>query len=256
MSYRRAQYVEPDRRLPAFGIALSMHIAVLLLWSHLDHVPVKPPILFEIELTQVAAKSEASSISPPEPIPTKQEPQISKAKPVPVKTAQVKPSQPLMAKEMPAHEQDFVVPSNSSQSQQPSITTDSPAASPAEAKADVSETSVTSANKSQSTHSEEADPTEAWNGYGQMLYEWISKNKNYPELAIRRHWEGRAKVIARFDQGKLISVSIMESGSGHQVLDDAALETLRKAANALPVKGKLENKSFTVVIPLNFKLEG
>lgn len=254
------QYVEPDRRLPAFGMALSMHIAVLLLWSHFNHAPVKPPVLFEIELTQVAAKSETlsmqSSISPPDPIPIKQAPQISQVKPLPVKSAQVKPSQPLMAKEMPAHEQDFVVPSNSTQSQQPSITADSPVASPAEAKADVSESSITAANKSQSTLSEEADPTEAWNGYGQMLYEWISKNKNYPDLAIRRHWEGRAKVIARFDQGKLISVSIMESGSGHQVLDDAALETLRKAANALPVKGKLENKSFTVVIPLNFKLEG
>jgi protein TonB len=159
-----------------------------------------------------------------------------------------------MAKEMPAHEQDFVVPSNSPQSQQPPIAANTAVAAPAEA--DVTETLTTSTSKSQSTHTEEADPTEAWNGYGQMLYEWISKNKNYPDLAIRRRWEGRAKVIARFDQGKLISVSILESGSGHQVLDDAALETLRKAANALPVKGKLENKSFTVVIPLNFKLEG
>jgi len=252
------QYVEPDRRLPAFGIALFIHIAALFLWSHLSHAPEKLPVLFEIELTHPSAQSEKSSqpaleSPPPEPIPAVTKPNISRAEPTP--TQQTQPT--LTAKQStPDTPKEFVVPETAAQAQQPVVATNALVTPPSEEKARVTETQASSTSSNQKVSSQEAEPTEAWNGYGQMLYDLVSKNKTYPAIAVRRNWEGKVKILARFDQGKLMSASILESGSGHQVLDDAALDMLRKAVNALPVRGNLANKAFTLVIPIDFKLEG
>ncbi|MDP2247884.1 MAG: energy transducer TonB, partial [Nitrosomonadales bacterium] len=119
--------------------------------------------------------------------------------------------------------------------------------------------SVAQASNQSSTQSsadtEEADPVEAWDSYGQLLHNMVSKNKVYPQIAIRRNWQGTAMVSARFNRGRLVSLVLLDPTSGHKVLDDAALEMLKKAVSALPVKGDLAKKSFTVIVPIDFKLE-
>jgi len=253
MSATSMQFSERDRLLPAFGMALCLHIALVLFWPYLNHVREQPPLRFEIELTQPAAKSEepsqqAAVSPPPEATPVVPSPKVNRPKQTqPILTAK---------KSSPDSPQDFVVPDSVFQTQQSAVTANAAPTIPSETKALSAETQATAATSSESARIEEAEPTEAWNGYGQMLYDMVSKNKTYPAIAVRRNWEGRVKIIARFDQGKLISASIMEAGSGHQVLDDAALDMLRKAVNAMPVRGKLANKIFTVVIPLDFKIEG
>src|SRR5690606_10801884 len=82
-----------------------------------------------------------------------------------------------------------------------------------------------------------ADQNEAWKGYGQLLHDMISKNKTYPQIAIRRNLQGTALVSARFSKGRLVEIVLLEPSSGHKVLDDAALAMLKKAIDALPVRG-------------------
>lgn len=103
---------------------------------------------------------------------------------------------------------------------------------------------------------DEVDRNEAWKGYGQLLYAMVSKNKKYPQQAIRRNLEGIVMVSVRFYKGEMVEINIIGQGSGHQVLDRAAREMLEKAVRELPVKGNLSNKSFTVVVPVDFKLTG
>ncbi len=84
----------------------------------------------------------------------------------------------------------------------------------------------------------------------------VTKNKVYPQLAIRRHLEGTVMVNVEFENGEMVAVTIVGQGSQHKVLDKAAHEMVKKAVDALPVRGELTNKSFSVVVPVNFKLQG
>lgn len=94
--------------------------------------------------------------------------------------------------------------------------------------------------------------TSTWN-YGKTLYEMVGRHKKYPQLAIRRNWEGEVKVIAKFTLGKLVDVVLLDS-SGHKVLDKEALAMLRKAVERLPVRGDLFGKTFNITVPVDFKL--
>ncbi len=100
----------------------------------------------------------------------------------------------------------------------------------------------------------EVDRNTAWKGYGQLLYAMVSKNKNYPQLAIRRHLEGTVMVSVQFEKGRMVGITVVGQGSGHTVLDKAAHDMVEKAVKALPVRGNLSGKSFSVVVPVNFRL--
>jgi protein TonB len=82
----------------------------------------------------------------------------------------------------------------------------------------------------------------------------VNKLKQYPTIAIRRHLEGEVQVIASFKQGKLISVELAE-GSQHQVLNEEAMRTIKKAIEQVALHANLERKTFTVTVPVGFKLE-
>jgi protein TonB len=100
----------------------------------------------------------------------------------------------------------------------------------------------------------EVTKNEAWKGYGQLLYAMVSKNKTYPQMAIRRHLEGRTMVSVRFDKGRMVDMTVLGQGSGHTVLDKAAREMVEKAIKSLPVRGDLAKKSFSVIVPVDFRL--
>jgi protein TonB len=119
------------------------------------------------------------------------------------------------------------------------------------------EQTTTSAAQQQTTTSrtsEVATPDEVWDGYGKALAEMVNKLKQYPTIAIRRHLEGEVQVIASFKQGKLISVELAEA-SQHQVLNEEALRTIKKAIEQVALHANLERKTFTVTIPVGFKLD-
>lgn len=116
--------------------------------------------------------------------------------------------------------------------------------------------SATSSTAPQATarSSEVATSDEVWDGYGKALAAMVNKLKQYPTIAIRRHLEGEVQVIASFKQGKLISVELAEA-SQHQVLNEEAMRTIKKAIEQVALHANLERKTFTVKVPVGFKLE-
>lgn len=81
----------------------------------------------------------------------------------------------------------------------------------------------------------------------------IETLKQYPALARLNHLEGRVvvRIVIEAD-GRIASVAIARS-SGHDVLDQAAMETLRQAS-PIALSQPLEKSSVTIHIPLSYRL--
>jgi len=99
-----------------------------------------------------------------------------------------------------------------------------------------------------------AGDTDAWGDYGEQLRALVGKSKQYPAIAVRRHLEGEATVVAQFVRGELVNVSLADS-SKHVPLDEEAMRMVKKAIAQLGVKDSLRKKSFKITIPVAFKLE-
>ena len=101
----------------------------------------------------------------------------------------------------------------------------------------------------------QVDVEDARNKYGNSLWGAISKHKKYPKIAAMRGWQGEAIVELELDgSGKLKSKKIIQS-SGHDVLDRQALEMVEKALPFPAPPDALRGTSFTITVPVPFKLE-
>lgn len=86
------------------------------------------------------------------------------------------------------------------------------------------------------------------------LREKIERSKRYPPLARANRWQGQ--VLVQFSvrrDGHLIDPRVAES-SGHLVLDQAALETVREAS-PVALRHRLEQPLVAVSLPLTYQLE-
>lgn len=79
--------------------------------------------------------------------------------------------------------------------------------------------------------------------------------KKYPRLAIDNNWEGQAEVrMVLGADGAIASIRIKTS-SGFEILDQQALEMIRKAKPLAPIPASLRGKGFTVDVPVLFSLK-
>jgi protein TonB len=79
--------------------------------------------------------------------------------------------------------------------------------------------------------------------------------KRYPRLALDNNWEGQADVRMTIGaDGNIVSLGI-RSRSGYEVLDQQALEMIRKAKPLTPIPPGLRGKAFTVDVPVVFSLK-
>ena len=101
----------------------------------------------------------------------------------------------------------------------------------------------------------ENDLSNARNQYGNTLGRAIAKYKSYPNIAQMRGWQGECLLDLKIDgNGNVISASVKES-SGHESLDNQALEMVRKASPFPEPPEALRGRSFNITVPVSFKLE-
>jgi protein TonB len=75
----------------------------------------------------------------------------------------------------------------------------------------------------------------------------IDARKVYPRVAVRNGWEGRVLVEMRVDgDGSLAAVRLVQ-GSGHAVLDEATLASVRRASPFPPGGG-------IITVPVEYRL--
>ena len=87
------------------------------------------------------------------------------------------------------------------------------------------------------------------------LWGRIEELKRYPALARTNHWEGKVVVSAVIrDDGEVMGVQIAET-SGRTVLDEEAMAVMKKAS-PLRLKHPLGQRQITILIPINYRLDG
>ncbi len=91
--------------------------------------------------------------------------------------------------------------------------------------------------------------------YEQSLSALIRRHEKYPDRARRQGWEGTAVVgLSLSADGKVRDIAVVES-SGREILDDAAVQMVRRAAPLPRAPEPLRGRERMVRIPIVFKLD-
>ena len=91
--------------------------------------------------------------------------------------------------------------------------------------------------------------------YGSLLAREIAKHKRYPRIAQMRGWEGEAMIELQLDGSGKVLTSKIKKSSGYEVLDKQALEMVERAMPFPPPPAVLSGQSFTLLVPISFRLE-
>lgn len=99
------------------------------------------------------------------------------------------------------------------------------------------------------------DPS-LFDAYRLALISAAKRYKRYPPQAMDRGWEGRVEIRLVVDANGAIKSAQIKTSSRYQVLDDQALEMVRRAFNALAqVQPAPRGREFTVDVPVIFELQ-
>jgi periplasmic protein TonB len=103
-------------------------------------------------------------------------------------------------------------------------------------------------------------PTDAldprlFDAYRLALINAAKRYKRYPVQAVERGWEGRVEIRVVVDANGTIKSALVKSSSRYQILDNQALDMVRKAFSAIAqVQPVPRGHEFTVDVPVIFEL--
>lgn len=197
---------------------------------HRETIRAAQPVFETIPVDQAASTILAQTAPPQE------EPQ---------QAVELTPLQDTIAQEEPPPQTASVI---TSESPQPTPIAPPPLVASVPQETESVETVVTTA-PSQAPAAVKADYT--W--LMKALLERINELKNYPHLARINHWEGKVvlRAVIRND-GQVIMIDVQES-SGRSILDNDAMETLRKAS-PLKLEQPLGKPHVAIVMPISYSL--
>ena len=81
------------------------------------------------------------------------------------------------------------------------------------------------------------------------------KYKRYPRVAVERGWEGITEVKLSIGPDGKIREAVVAVSSGHEILDQQAIEMVRKAAPLTEITSGLRNREFSINLPIVFNIE-
>lgn len=227
------------------SILLHVLLAVVVPKFKFDRTKTAPHIL-EVELEKPAP---AAPVAAPEPI----------KQPEPVKEI-VKPKEPEQVKPIKEIAKPKLTPEITNKPVELTKPEEAEAAPPPAVPAQIAVNPEPEAKPEKTVPAPPPEPSHAEvdnaiGDYGSLLGRSIAKYKSYPRIATMRGWEGDVLLELKIDSdGKLISANVRKS-SGYDALDKQALEMVQKA-QPFPVPPlALRNRSFSIEVPVSFKLD-
>jgi protein TonB len=91
--------------------------------------------------------------------------------------------------------------------------------------------------------------------YRLQLMSAAKRYKRYPRVAMDNSWEGKVELRMVIGANGMIASLSVRNGTGHDVLDQQALDMVRKAKPLAPIPAALRGKEFSVDIPVIFSLK-
>ena len=79
--------------------------------------------------------------------------------------------------------------------------------------------------------------------------------KRYPALALEKGWRGSAEVEVSVAGNGVPQPPRLTNSSGHELLDEAALTMIARAAHATLVPASLRGRVFAVTLPVEFDID-
>lgn len=234
--------------------SIALHALVLLglSWGGASAPPAKTLLVLTAKLAPFAAASRASEQPPP------------------TKLTAPPPSEPASAPR-PALTKPAATPAPAPQATAPAETIKAPqpepapaatgaAASPAQPVAPLQTRPAAQAPAGVPATETAAKPgDEADKGsleqYRLALIVATRRYKRYPAIAMEKGWQGRVEVHMVIGGNGMIASASIKTGSGHDILDNQALEMLKKGTTTVLIPAGLRGREFSIDIPVIFNLD-
>jgi protein TonB len=79
--------------------------------------------------------------------------------------------------------------------------------------------------------------------------------KRYPAIALEKGWQGRVEVHMVIGADGGVANASVRRGSGHEILDNQALDMLKKGKTMVPIPVSLRGREFDIDVPVIFNLD-
>lgn len=91
--------------------------------------------------------------------------------------------------------------------------------------------------------------------YRMALIVATRRYKRYPAIAMEKGWQGRVEVHMVIGANGMIASALIKTGSGHDILDNQALDMLKKGKTTVPIPASLRGREFSIDVPVIFNLD-
>ncbi len=239
--------------------SIALHALVLLGLSLRDAPapPAKTPLVLTARLAPVAAAPREPL--PPPPSQLKPQPKPQFVPPPPPKSApaprpvQDKPATaPVLQKTAPADAMKTAPPEPAPAAPATAVSSAQPAGTSQPRSAHQAPVGVTTGAIPKSGSEADKGTLEQ---YRLALIMATRRYKRYPAIAMEKGWQGRVEVHMVIGANGAIANASIKTSSGHEVLDNQAMDMLKKGKTTVQVPASLRGREFTIDVPVIFSLE-
>src|SRR5712692_6465812 len=91
--------------------------------------------------------------------------------------------------------------------------------------------------------------------YRLALIDAAKRYRRYPVQAMERGWQGRVETRVVIGTNGTIKDALVKTSSNYPILDDQALDMVKRGESLAPIPAALRGREFTVDVPVIFELQ-
>ncbi|HEY6241788.1 MAG TPA: energy transducer TonB [Burkholderiales bacterium] len=211
-------------------------------------------VLFGLPGFQASAHPESLDVLTasfaPRPAPPQSSPSLERVAPKPPREREPEKPRPLLAKPEP----DVAIAAQAAEPA-PSPLPHPPEVAPAASVVEASRTLEAPSAETTAKPSVETFDAGLLDAYRLALIDAAKRYKRYPVQAMERGWQGRVEIRLIIGADGRIKNVLIKRSSNYPILDDQALDMVKKGKPMAQIPPALRGREFTVDVPVIFELQ-